>query len=303
MTDTPDPDEAQAKRGQRRTMKIDPAQAMLMVQAATPVYLQGRLNGSRTLTYARAMTAGEWDQAPECQHDTIIMTDHGFLVNGLSRLMAVIVSGTTQTFMVETVDSADHPDWMNQLGIPMDVHEQTAEDFADQRPYARGLRDSVDPAPATPETEDEKSQRMWQQVVGWMNAAGVGSGNADDDPGDDDDEEDDDPDGDRLVYFDPNTVIEIDPANPPVPGHHRLQAMMDHLHFEGIMAPEYPAEFPHAQPPRAVDMEEASKLLDELAGQPRPVNQAKLRQIAERMAAAAVEDNDDEDDEHPDDHA
>lgn len=75
---------------------ITPERALELIQKASVNYVGARLDGRRVAQYARLMVEGEWQVTPDCEFP---LAD-GKLVDGLNRLMAIVLSGTTQKFMV-----------------------------------------------------------------------------------------------------------------------------------------------------------------------------------------------------------
>lgn len=88
--------------------EIGPDEARHLVSLAAVRYVAARLDGKRVAKYASFMLLGTWQPSPE----PIPITEDGYLVNGLNRLMAVILSGTTQQFVIAT---APHP--VAELGM------------------------------------------------------------------------------------------------------------------------------------------------------------------------------------------
>lgn len=79
--------------------EITPQRAAELVAKAPLGYVQQRLDRLRVAKYAALMSTGEWQPGP--QH-VIPVTADGQLIDGLNKLVAVIVSGTTQPMIVRT---------------------------------------------------------------------------------------------------------------------------------------------------------------------------------------------------------
>lgn len=76
---------------------IGPEEARALVGQAAARYVAARLDGKRVAQYATRMLLGTW----RASANAIPVTCDGWLLDGLNRLMAIILSGTTQTLIIE----------------------------------------------------------------------------------------------------------------------------------------------------------------------------------------------------------
>ncbi|MEV6401080.1 hypothetical protein AB0M39_40960 [Streptomyces sp. NPDC051907] len=78
--------------------EIDPERARELMRRSALRYVAERLDGKRVARYATLMLMGTWKPSP----DPIPLTEDGYLVNGLNRLAAIALSGTTQQMFIVT---------------------------------------------------------------------------------------------------------------------------------------------------------------------------------------------------------
>lgn len=91
--------------------EIGPDQARELISKASMRYVAARMDGKKVAKYTAIMLCGQWQAST-----TAIPVVRGYLFDGINRLMAVIVSGTTQRFLVDEADEPDVsgapvPDW------------------------------------------------------------------------------------------------------------------------------------------------------------------------------------------------
>lgn len=86
---------------QDRVEQVDPARAAELLALAPLSYTAARFNARKTVQYTRTMRAGDWSPVASVL-DAVAVTDDGRLYNGLNRLVAIILSGTTQPMTVIT---------------------------------------------------------------------------------------------------------------------------------------------------------------------------------------------------------
>lgn len=93
----------------KEAVEVDPTKAMEMARLAAVSYVGSRLKGGSVALYVVSMLDGTW----EFGGDRVIHLnwDGTKLVNGLGRLTAVALSGTTQRFTLVRLPDKDLPPW------------------------------------------------------------------------------------------------------------------------------------------------------------------------------------------------
>lgn len=77
--------------------EIGPDEARELMGLASLRYVAARLDGKRVAKYASLMRMGAW----RLNLNPVPITEDGRLVDGLNRLAAIVLSGTTQTILIE----------------------------------------------------------------------------------------------------------------------------------------------------------------------------------------------------------
>jgi hypothetical protein len=76
---------------------INPQEARELIGQAAVRYVAARLDGKSVARHTSLMLLGTWEPSL----NPIPITSDGYLVDGLNRLMAIVISGTTQRMIIE----------------------------------------------------------------------------------------------------------------------------------------------------------------------------------------------------------
>jgi hypothetical protein len=83
------------------SVEVSPEMAVALIRMFSVNYLRARLRGESVATYASAMMDGTYESAMMDRNwgdsgGAIPITRDGYVLNGLNRMMAIVVSGTAQ---------------------------------------------------------------------------------------------------------------------------------------------------------------------------------------------------------------
>lgn len=82
---------------------VGPREARELMSKAAVRYVAARLDGKRVAKYATLMLLGTWQPST----NPIPLTDDDRLVDGLNRLAAIVLSGTTQRMIIARTGGAE----------------------------------------------------------------------------------------------------------------------------------------------------------------------------------------------------